>query len=585
MTHDQVGYEQQPVPASAEIEISPEERTLEGYLEIEGVYESLQYAIALDYERLHPDAPVTGIDKFLPASFETDNPPFWRDQLPHDDSVAEGQRWNEYTSQYSLGMRINLQALLPLRAKLRLLAEDPVLSGRVRERHQMDAEIVLAAEQYMQSTADLQTLDIEVRQIRHEASASGRGLTLAESTYVNETLAKRRGSIIETRDRLVPTDDWPYELFKRETHRLEDLRHRNELQSGLVLTESMERIIESVGPSLLNGEPLLLVGETGGAKTALALYLARKYLGKEPEFLAGYGQVNAYQVMGRMVLERGNDIDPAQLFADGALRTAIAAEGIAWDSLDPLAKAVMLASKMVNGHSVSRFDPGSLVRAMEWGVPYIVDEFTTMIPEVLKIYNTVLTLRPGDSYNIAEDGGRRITIQPGFVLIATANEKGRYKGVDSLSPELKNRFTNVVRVHYPDYGLQPGELPVENATIALAAVTDRRGELLPTIDAQELGRFVEACKVTQDLFVGHYGNGYAQRYSIDNGDVARGAPALRQEVLNPRLMVKLLQRAAASEQSLDGILRMHVDSMEQQSDRRQMLFVLKHHGFLKDLSR
>src|SRR5690606_13354584 len=63
---------------------------------------------------------------------------------------------------------------------------------------------------------------------------------------------------------------------------------REQLRHGLLLTDQMRRIIAEALPAVLRGEPVLLVGETGGAKTALAEYLSRRGAGLEPELVSGY---------------------------------------------------------------------------------------------------------------------------------------------------------------------------------------------------------------------------------------------------------------------------------------------------------
>lgn len=315
---------------------------------------------------------------------------------------------------------------------------------------------------------------------------------------------------------------------------------RAQLREGLLLTEQMRGIIAEALPAVLRGDPVLFVGETGGAKTALAEHLARHGAGEEPELVSGYG-----------------DITSAQLIGAHELR----AEG---------------------GATVSAFVPGPMLRAMQEGRPVILDELNAMPAEFLKRLNRILQLRPGDRMGVQEDAGREIRIAPGFSILATANEQTphRYRGLDRLSAELVNRFgANGYRVHYPDAGRGYDEFPAENALLATAAVADERGELPAWLSADGLMRAARAAFISQQVFAGSHGAGFADYVSTERG--IDGRPGLDEAVLAPRTLVAIVQKAAGSGGSvtLDRALARFVESVMHREDRRVLALILEGQGF------
>ena len=315
---------------------------------------------------------------------------------------------------------------------------------------------------------------------------------------------------------------------------------RTQLREGLLRTAQMRSIIAEATPAVLRGEPVLLLGETGGAKTALAEYLAHSATGEEPELVSGYG-----------------DITSAQLIGSHELR----AEG---------------------GATVTRFAPGPLLRAMIDGRPVILDEVNAMPAEFLKRLNRILQLRPGDTLHVQENSGLPVTIAPGFAILATANEQTphRYRGLDRLSAELVNRFgAGSYRVHYPDAGRRYDEFPRENALLAAAAVVDARGNLPPHLTADEISRVARAAFVSQQVFAGAHGEGFGDFVSTER-DID-GRPGLEETVLAPRTLVAILHKVAASAGSisLDHALARFVEGVMHAEDRRVLALIITGQGF------
>lgn len=368
------------------------------------------------------------------------------------------------------------------------------------------------------------------------AVRGGRELTGAESERVRELRARR------------PDDSWQSAIDSVErrdavlealgTLRIRDARR--ELREGLLQTEQMRGIISEAGPALRRGDPVLLVGETGGAKTALAEYLGRVVLGREPELISGYGDITSAQVVGTHEL------------------------------------------RAENGATVSVFTPGPLLRAMREGRPVILDEVNAMPPEFLKRLNRILQLRPGDTLNVQEDAGRPVSIAAGFAILATANEQTphRYRGLDRLSAELVNRFgANAYRVHYPDTGCDYAAFPAENGLLAVAAVADRHGALPEHLPPDALIRAARAAFISQQVFAGEHGAGFSDYVSAERE--IDGRPGLEESVIAPRTLVAILQKVAGSagEIGLDRAFSRFVEGVMHREDRRVLALILEGQGF------
>lgn len=543
------------------------EGTLEGFMELELEYTEVERAVNLDFyhlaattltrpqleERAAPalkrmnqqraslETPIDPLetaaldDRFLRHLVRPD----WRAYAPQDTSEASVAKWEQFKLQYPENLQINLEELQELDGKMRVLSTDKELCTEVQGMHAERIGVMRMASAFLAADRKLQSLSRREVDIYRAAASSNRSMTTAEQRHLRR-LGAQRSDVQASKGRGITS----YEILeqvKGEVQRRINIQRRRDFEKGLVMTSQMELIINELLPSLASGRPALLVGETGGAKTALAEYISRNYFGKEPEFVSGYGDVNSYQLMGKMSLTE----------KDGA--------------------------------TVSEFVPGPIIRAMEHGKPLILDEINAMPPEFIKRLNKIIQMRPGDRLIVQEDSGRQVTIKPGFMIIATANEKSkRYKGIDDLSVEFQNRFgANVVRIAYPDSDVVYGEAPIDNTIIARAALTDRSGQLL-AVDTNELERFVRACHVSQQVFSGNFGAGFSNYSTTEN--IRDKQPGLAEAVLAPRTMVALLEKVRDSygRVSLEQTVQRFVSGIKLEADRRVMTIILQGYGFLTD---
>lgn len=425
----------------------------------------------------------------------------------------------------------NLAGLASLDARLTEALADPGLADELASWADERAAVLRAVALIARADARAAENTARIEHFRSRAAHSTRSLTTAERTEIArlERAAVPAdaawAAIIDTPDRR--------DAVLAESARDRLRRAREQLNNGLLLTSQMVTIIDEALPALVRGEPVLLLGETGGAKTALAEYLSRHHLGNEPELVSGYGDVNSYQLFGAHEL-RGE-----------------------------------------HGVTVSAFVPGPVVRAMTEGLPLVLDELNAMPADFLKRFNNILQLRPGDIVAVQEDSGREVRIAAGFCVIATANEQSkRYRGLEPLSAEFVNRFgPNTFRVRYPDAGRSYAELPAENLLLAAASVAEADGTLPHGLDADDLERVARAAFISQQVFSGRHGEGFDAFLTSERR--IDGRPGLEEHVLAPRTLVALLRKVTGSHGavSLRAAIDRFLDGVGNDDDRRVLALI------------
>lgn len=486
----------------------------------------------------HPEEPDIAVSKisenFLLGLAEPD----WEGRMPRDTSEEELRRWEDFKNEHP-DVADNLEDWYMYHAKLHELRNDTGLMERFDEEYRGEQMAATrAAAEFLRAQDRKDEITGRMVSLRAKAVKMGRPLTAGE----RRKIAEWQKQLSEVDDNIDIPPNSSKERFLEEVTRLQVREWKRQLDSGLLMTEQMQTIIDETLPAMVRGEPTLFVGETGGAKTALAEYMVQTYFGVDPEFVSAYGDVNSYQLMGKQELREEN------------------------------------------GASVSEFVPGPVIRAMEQGKPLILDEINAMPSELLKRLNKIMQLRPGDRFTVQEDSGKVVEVQPGFCIIATANEKSkRYKGVDDLSVEFQNRFgANINRVRYPDYDKGYDEYPRENAQLAMATVATQRGELPPDIDEGDFENFVRAARLSQQIFSGTNGEGYNQ--FIDTEKMVDDRPGLEETVLAPRTMVDILHKVAGSygTVSLKRACQTFLDGIKNPNDRQVMHHILEYHDLLPE---
>ncbi|MGJ0204744.1 AAA family ATPase [Leucobacter sp. gxy201] len=431
--------------------------------------------------------------------------------------------------------------LAVLQERLDALLEDPATGPAIREALDARASILRTAVHARRAEVRRAEQRERAERVVAAAAGAGRDLTRSERDRVGQLRDGQREHGAATRDwRAGITTAAERDGVLEALGALRLREAREQLRHGLLLTGQMRQIIAEALPAVLRGEPVLLVGETGGAKTALAEHLSRHGAGLEPELVSGYGDITSAQMLGAHEL------------------------------------------RAEHGATTSVFVPGPLLRALTEGRPVILDEINAMPAEFLKRLNRILQLRPGDDFGVQEDVGRRVRVAEGFAIIATANEQTphRYRGLDRLSAELVNRFgANGYRVHYPDAGVRFEDFPAENGLLAAAAVADAHGRLPSTVSVDEIVRVARAAFISQQVFSGAHGAGFGDYVGTEQE--IDGRPGLEESVLAPRTLVAVLQKVAGSAGAvtLDRALGRFVESVMHREDRRVLGLILEGQGF------
>lgn len=531
-------------------------QTAEGYLEVEEQARELQQALALDFDiyagtldkeeldrQAKPFVDQMNEQRSDPVDLNSMTPilkqhlirPKWHEHFPSDNSEESLTAWTGLISQYPEHIQANAEEFRIVDNQLKQYTANTELMQEVSTIRTERIEVMRAASVYTAAENKLAAINKQETGLWQVAAISNRPLTRIEKTKLDH-LGQQAITVRQRREAAITSDEVVAEIEKRRA--ITDMR---QLERGLLMTDSMQRIINDVLPSLVAGSPVLFVGETGGAKTALAEHISRGYFDKEPEIISGYGDVNSYQVMGKMQLSEQN------------------------------------------GASISEFVPGPMVKAMEEGRPLILDEINAMPAEFLKRLNKIMQLKPGNTFVVQEDSGREVTIQPGFCIIATANEKSkRYKGIDDLSTEFQNRFgANVIRVRYPDNDVPDGEVPKDNLRLALALLRNRSGELDETVDTTQVLNFVRAAHISQKVFSNPADQTMSAWVELDA--IRDRKPGLEESVIAPRTMVDILIKVRSSHGtlSLDSALKTFVDGIKNQKDRKVITNILRGHGFFE----
>lgn len=490
--------------------------TIEDYVDTLEDLKRARRFLAKAYEKyavfMNPDldpGSMQEIDRATRAKVSAERPN-WEDHFPKDDSPEEQERWQQYVMSFeNASVQSSLLHLQKVSKRHEAIKSDPSLQGEI--------------EQYSQEKLETMTRVAAFRCLeREEAAITGqlqvlnaRAVAMGETEWHNkeEIESLKRNLLIcqQAREELIATEADISELERRK-----NLDAKRQLEGGVLITEQMADVKRKNLPSLLRGEPLLLVGETGGAKTALARDIANNISlmtgGKsgEHEIISGFDEINVYQLMGKTELRTEAESDA----------------------------------------TFTEFIDGPIARAMKEGRPVILDEVNAMPAGLLKRLNIIMQVRPGDTYKLQENNGEEIIVQPGFCIIATMNEKShRYKGVDKLSSEFKDRFgVNVSKIEYPDQDIEPGgeSIPANLLQLATLECTNpQTGEIeLKNMSLKELLSFVRAAHFSQALFTRSSADASAMSYvSSDRAaEASNGATALKESVISPRTMLQILRK-------------------------------------------
>lgn len=209
-----------------------------------------------------------------------------------------------------------------------------------------------------------------------------------------------------------------------------------------------------------------------------------------------------------------------------------------WKSFSDL----LVASNSAFGTEIKKIEREILIAVKE-GRPVIVDELNTIAMQNLIALNDILQRHAGNTAYITGVGP--VLIKPGFGFIGTGNLSSQmvnYEGTNELNPAFKSRFVTIEYNYVPQKtigSLENQEFPERNELfrVIIARLADENGNIhLPNSKRtiEELFRFSQLCRVTQNVFMGKWKDDEAQK------DCGMDELELRESVLSIRNILHVL---------------------------------------------
>jgi MoxR-like ATPase len=256
---------------------------------------------------------------------------------------------------------------------------------------------------------------------------------------------------------------------------LELRNYRKQLRfEGFVLTPYAEKKLEELQDNYYAVDKIpFLNGETGSGKSSVAKYFVEEVLGTEPERIAGAKGIDETKIFGKIDLT-SDEKGPQALFVRGPL-----------------------------------------YRAMEKGVPLIIEEVNAIPPEILKSLNDIIiNAKKGEEVAVIGDPkGSKISAKAGFGVIMTGNLNrnpkaiDRYKGLFELSADFVNRIRPIDYDYLPqstegNYKEGAGK-ENELYTLMIAMVMNDKGDVNAPEEAfDDLWRLAKFTRKIQEVYSG-----------------------------------------------------------------------------------
>lgn len=275
---------------------------------------------------------------------------------------------------------------------------------------------------------------------------------------------------------------------------------------NLLFDSEMIRVVNRVVGNMMDGQPTLVVGDKGIAKTSVAKFVSQLSHESEPLIISGHGDMGTHELIGEIGL------------ADGK----------------------------------TYFKEGKVPQAAREGRQIILDEVDVSdVAVMLRLQDILLNIKPGKELILQENGQGAIRVEPGFGVVATANEASkRYKHRQVSDPANRDRY-DIIRLDYPDKKSNNNSTDVLGRQmtnlrrLAYAAVSDDKGNI-SGVTGEELEQIVTLASATQHLYREPATSAMRQVAGIKESttDVLDDTEPLMSDCITPRRLYTDLVRLA-----------------------------------------
>lgn len=369
----------------------------------------------------------------------------------------------------------------------------------------------------------------------------------------------------------------------------------------LIPVPTVEQNLKWGEAELDRGQNIVFAGHLGSGKTEMAKHLARLHMLKnghggeealtdpvaaykklQVEIFSGSYESSIYDLVGKLKLKVKKDLG-----VESALNELKKHEGLIAEyeeahpdiKIDRSDLAAALAGKQESVETYTELGP--VARALEKGVPCIIDEFASIRPEVLRRLYDIILAKDGDMVSVQENGQERFVKKHGTVFIFTTNLGEKYKNLQEVDAAFSGRSVSR-EVDYPNIE--------ETYDLILTSLVNHDRQRLPSNFPMEEYQKLAALAVTtveiQQIFAGKTeGKSFAGLAS--GASVVAKKETLKGGVLSPRdLMRKIMGawRGEGFKRTLDEVIADEFVSSQiyEPGDRKFLTELFLRRGFFAD---